>query len=159
MASLQPPELNAKRLPLSPHNRRHPNTMPPPPPPSHSETTPGTSTDAPPMSDTDLSAIRARYLGVDKKKRKIRKMNDRKFVFDWDTQDDTAADMPMPLQWFKARVWLRSCSVADTSLEWMIITARGGRELNLSSQILWREGGLPRMVLTRDIGLTSHFTR
>lgn len=48
------------------------------------------------MSDTDLSAIRSRYLGVDKKKRKIRKMNDRKFVFDWDTQDDTAADMPAP---------------------------------------------------------------
>ena len=72
------------------------STMPPPPLPSHSETIPSPSTDAPPMSDTDLSAIRARYLGVDKKKRKIRKMNDRKFVFDWDTQDDTAADMPMP---------------------------------------------------------------
>jgi ATP-dependent RNA helicase DDX23/PRP28 len=28
-------------------------------------------------------------LGVDKKKRKIRKMNDRKFVFDWDEQEDT----------------------------------------------------------------------
>ena len=65
---------------------------PPPPPPSNPETT----TDLPPMSDTDLDAIRSRYLGVDKKKRKIRKMNDRKFVFDWDTQDDTAADMPAP---------------------------------------------------------------
>ena len=43
----------------------------------------------PPMTDNDLSAIRSRYLGVDKKKRKIRKMNDRKFVFDWDEQDDT----------------------------------------------------------------------
>jgi ATP-dependent RNA helicase DDX23/PRP28 len=39
-----------------------------------------------------LSAIRSRYLGVDKKKRKIRKMNDRKFVFDWDAQDDTFED-------------------------------------------------------------------
>lgn len=46
----------------------------------------------PPMTDGDLSAIRSRYLGVDKKKRKIRKMNDRKFVFDWDAQDDTFAD-------------------------------------------------------------------
>ena len=36
-----------------------------------------------------MDAIRSRYLGVDKKKRKIRKMNDRKFVFDWDEQDDT----------------------------------------------------------------------
>lgn len=43
----------------------------------------------PPMTDNDLNAIRSRYLGVDKKKRKIRKMNDRKFVFDWDEQDDT----------------------------------------------------------------------
>jgi ATP-dependent RNA helicase DDX23/PRP28 len=48
------------------------------------------------MTDDDLSAIRSRYLGVDKKKRKIRKMNDRKFVFDWDTQDDTfAEDSPL----------------------------------------------------------------
>ena len=68
------------------------NTMRPPSPSFNAETAP----DLPPMSDTDLSAIRSRYLGVDKKKRKIRKMNDRKFVFDWDTQDDTAADMPAP---------------------------------------------------------------
>lgn len=48
------------------------------------------------MTENDLSAIRSRYLGVDKKKRKIRKMNDRKFVFDWDAQDDTfAADSPV----------------------------------------------------------------
>ena len=46
----------------------------------------------PPMTEDDLSAIRSRYLGVDKKKRKIRKMNDRKFVFDWDAQDDTFAE-------------------------------------------------------------------
>jgi ATP-dependent RNA helicase DDX23/PRP28 len=44
------------------------------------------------MTENDLSAIRSRYLGVDKKKRKIRKMNDRKFIFDWDAQDDTFAD-------------------------------------------------------------------
>lgn len=52
----------------------------------------------PPMTETDLSAIRSRYLGVDKKKRKIRKMNDRKFVFDWDAQDDTfAEDSPVAI--------------------------------------------------------------
>ncbi|KAJ3812365.1 P-loop containing nucleoside triphosphate hydrolase protein [Lentinula aff. lateritia] len=50
----------------------------------------------PPMSSTDMDAIRSRYLGVDKKKRKIRKMNDRKFVFDWDAQDDTFANDPPP---------------------------------------------------------------
>jgi ATP-dependent RNA helicase DDX23/PRP28 len=48
------------------------------------------------MTDNDLSAIRSRYLGVDKKKRKIRKMNDRKFVFDWDEQEDTFADSGTP---------------------------------------------------------------
>ncbi len=41
------------------------------------------------MTENDLSSIRSRYLGVDKKKRKIRKMNDKKFVFDWDEQEDT----------------------------------------------------------------------
>ncbi|CAE6433747.1 unnamed protein product [Rhizoctonia solani] len=59
-------------------------TPPPPPPPSEAPF-------VPPISDTDLSAIRSRYLGVDKKKRKIRKMNDRKFVFDWDEQEDTGS--------------------------------------------------------------------
>lgn len=44
------------------------------------------------MTSDDLSAIRSRYLGVDKKKRKIRKMSDKKFVFDWDAQDDTFND-------------------------------------------------------------------
>lgn len=74
-----------------------PSTAPPPP------TTNGTDFSAhalpdtasafvPQLSDQDLSAIRSRYLGVDKKKRKIRKMNDRKFVFDWDAQDDTFAE-------------------------------------------------------------------
>lgn len=73
--------------------------MPPPPTPgevngSNGASTPQSITEAsepyvPPMTDNDLTAIRSRYLGVDKKKRKIRRMNDRKFVFDWDEQDDT----------------------------------------------------------------------
>ncbi|KAJ3726087.1 P-loop containing nucleoside triphosphate hydrolase protein [Lentinula raphanica] len=66
--------------------------MPPPPVPEKS----GDSTYTPPMSSSDMDAIRSRYLGVDKKKRKIRKMNDRKFVFDWDAQDDTFASDPPP---------------------------------------------------------------
>ena len=69
------------------------STMPPPPAPSGTSTIIDTSTDfVPQMNDNDLNAIRSRYLGVDKKKRKIRKMNDRKFVFDWDEQDDTLAE-------------------------------------------------------------------
>ncbi|RDB15493.1 hypothetical protein Hypma_004229 [Hypsizygus marmoreus] len=77
-----------------------------PPTPSASSSTPATPTHqlatnvlpkptnpfVPRMTDNDLTAIRSRYLGVDKKKRKIRKMNNRKFVFDWDAQDDTFAE-------------------------------------------------------------------
>ena len=33
-----------------------------------------------------------RYLGAGKRKRRVRKMNDRKFVFDWDATEDTAVD-------------------------------------------------------------------
>jgi ATP-dependent RNA helicase DDX23/PRP28 len=67
-----------------------------PVPQNSADSIPSPAAYIPPMTDTDLSAIRSRYLGVDKKKRKIRKMNDRKFVFDWDAQDDTAADLPAP---------------------------------------------------------------
>ncbi|EJF65973.1 pre-mRNA-splicing ATP-dependent RNA helicase PRP28 [Dichomitus squalens LYAD-421 SS1] len=72
------------------------SSMPPPPPPSGASNGSSSSVLAeasqsydPPITSNDLDAIRSRYLGVDKKKRKIRKMNDRKFVFDWDEQDDT----------------------------------------------------------------------
>ncbi|KAF8654182.1 hypothetical protein AX16_003711 [Volvariella volvacea WC 439] len=68
------------------------NSVAPPPtaPPDHGNNSlPESAPYVPPMSENDLTAIRSRYLGVDKKKRKIRKMNDRKFVFDWDAQDDT----------------------------------------------------------------------
>lgn len=51
------------------------------------------------MSSSELDAVRSRYLGVGPKKRKIRKMNDRKFVFDWDATDDTfSAEASVPLQ-------------------------------------------------------------
>lgn len=56
------------------------------------------------MTDDDLTAIRSRYLGVDKKKRKVRKMNDRKFVFDWDEQEDTLEGGEAPSSSVKAPV-------------------------------------------------------
>jgi len=40
----------------------------------------------------EKAAIKARYLGAEKKKKRVRRQNDRKFVFDWDTTDDTSAD-------------------------------------------------------------------
>ena len=33
-----------------------------------------------------------RYLGVMKKKKRVRRLNDRKFVFDWDASEDTSVD-------------------------------------------------------------------
>ena len=79
--------------------------LPPPVPAPASITQQGTASKQAPtteqmsadssMSSAELSAIRSRYLGVDKKKRQIRKMSDRKFVFDWSEQDDTfSSDSP-----------------------------------------------------------------
>jgi hypothetical protein len=41
----------------------------------------------------DLASIKARYLGIadPNKKRKARKISDKKFVFDWEAEEDTAA--------------------------------------------------------------------
>lgn len=42
--------------------------------------------------EKELAAIKERYLGIKKKKKRIRRLNDRKFVFDWDAGDDTSID-------------------------------------------------------------------
>ncbi|XP_014663956.1 PREDICTED: probable ATP-dependent RNA helicase DDX23 [Priapulus caudatus] len=39
----------------------------------------------------ESEAIKERYLGIVKKKRRVRRLNDRKFVFDWDAVEDTLA--------------------------------------------------------------------
>ncbi|XP_032241073.1 probable ATP-dependent RNA helicase DDX23 isoform X2 [Nematostella vectensis] len=44
------------------------------------------------LQEKELGAIKERYLGLNKKKRKIRRLTDRKFVFDWDTGEDTSND-------------------------------------------------------------------
>lgn len=36
--------------------------------------------------------LQERYLGIIKKRKRIRRLNDRKFVFDWDAGDDTSQD-------------------------------------------------------------------
>ena len=36
--------------------------------------------------------LQVRYLGGEKKRRKVRKWSDRKFVFEWDVSDDTSTD-------------------------------------------------------------------
>ncbi|KAK3797894.1 hypothetical protein RRG08_007992 [Elysia crispata] len=42
--------------------------------------------------DKETEAIRERYLGIIKKRKRVRRLNDRKFVFDWDAGDDTSLD-------------------------------------------------------------------
>ncbi|CAF4021871.1 unnamed protein product, partial [Rotaria sordida] len=53
-------------------------------------------TDRPSTANADgereEAAVKERYLGIVKKKRKVRRLNDRKFVFDWDAGEDTAVD-------------------------------------------------------------------
>ncbi|CAG8790088.1 35046_t:CDS:10, partial [Gigaspora margarita] len=44
------------------------------------------------LDEKELQAIRERYMGGERKKRKIRKMNEKKFVFDWDAGEDTSQD-------------------------------------------------------------------
>ncbi|KAI9265283.1 P-loop containing nucleoside triphosphate hydrolase protein [Phascolomyces articulosus] len=44
------------------------------------------------LNDKEKQAIRERYFGGERKKRKIRRMNERKFVFDWDATEDTSYD-------------------------------------------------------------------
>lgn len=36
--------------------------------------------------------MQERYLGIIKKKKRARRLNERKFVFDWDANEDTAVD-------------------------------------------------------------------
>lgn len=42
--------------------------------------------------EQEEEAIKERYLGLAKKKKKVRKLNERKFVFDWDASEDTSTD-------------------------------------------------------------------
>lgn len=42
--------------------------------------------------EKEEAVIKERYLGIVKKKKRIRRLNDRKFVFDWDAGDDTSVD-------------------------------------------------------------------
>lgn len=42
--------------------------------------------------EREEEAIKARYLGIIKRKRRVRRLNDRKFVFDWDASEDTSND-------------------------------------------------------------------
>ncbi|KAI9225524.1 MAG: P-loop containing nucleoside triphosphate hydrolase protein [Piptocephalis tieghemiana] len=46
-----------------------------------------------PVNDAEIQAIKNRYMGTEERRRRIRKVNDRKFVFDWDAAEDTSRDL------------------------------------------------------------------
>jgi len=44
------------------------------------------------LQGKEKEAIKIRYLGAERKKKRIRRQNDRKFIFDWEAGDDTSTD-------------------------------------------------------------------
>ena len=46
-------------------------------------------------TEKETEATKDRYLGLVKKKKQIRRLQGRKFVFDWDTEEDTTEDNPL----------------------------------------------------------------
>lgn len=95
------PKGGFENVPTGPRkDREKGGSMAPPPPPSDSLVAPPPPPSSGPesvpenngMTSSEMDAIRSQYLGVDKKKRKMRKLNNKKFIFDWDIQDDTAND-------------------------------------------------------------------
>ncbi|PVZ97594.1 hypothetical protein BB558_006445 [Smittium angustum] len=44
------------------------------------------------QKEMEMKAIRERYIGGEKPKRRARKVNNKSFVFDWDAKDDTSQD-------------------------------------------------------------------
>lgn len=44
------------------------------------------------MQTMIIVSTQERYLGGEKKRRRMRRLADRKFVFDWDTTEDTSTD-------------------------------------------------------------------
>ncbi|KAF9930678.1 mRNA splicing protein prp28 [Mortierella alpina] len=45
------------------------------------------------LADKEIELVKKRYMGIEDKERKIRKRNDKKFVFDWNADDDTSRDL------------------------------------------------------------------
>ncbi|XP_043304267.1 probable ATP-dependent RNA helicase DDX23 [Cervus canadensis] len=53
----------------------------------------------------ELHAIKERYLGGIKKRRRTRHLNDRKFVFEWDASEDTSIDYnPLYKEWHQVQL-------------------------------------------------------
>lgn len=91
-----PPTAGSMPPPSGPRSTNGSSSQPPPSGPRGAPSLPPStavdnSADLGP--DYDADAIKARYLGGEAhaKKRKLRKTNDKKFVFDWEAEEDTAS--------------------------------------------------------------------
>ncbi|KAG0003012.1 DEAD (Asp-Glu-Ala-Asp) box polypeptide 23 [Entomortierella chlamydospora] len=45
------------------------------------------------LAEKEIDLVKKKYMGIEEKERKIRKRNDKKFVFDWNADDDTSRDL------------------------------------------------------------------
>ncbi|KAF9586675.1 mRNA splicing protein prp28 [Lunasporangiospora selenospora] len=45
------------------------------------------------LGEKEVESVKKRYMGIEEKERKVRKRNDKKFVFDWNADDDTSRDL------------------------------------------------------------------
>ncbi|KAK3832284.1 MAG: P-loop containing nucleoside triphosphate hydrolase protein, partial [Linnemannia elongata] len=45
------------------------------------------------LADKEIEMVKKHYMGIDDKERKVRKRSDKKFVFDWNADDDTSRDL------------------------------------------------------------------
>ncbi|KAF9928983.1 DEAD (Asp-Glu-Ala-Asp) box polypeptide 23 [Linnemannia zychae] len=45
------------------------------------------------LAEKEIEMVKKHYMGIDDKERKVRKRSDKKFVFDWNADDDTSRDL------------------------------------------------------------------
>ncbi|KAF9091332.1 DEAD (Asp-Glu-Ala-Asp) box polypeptide 23 [Mortierella sp. AD031] len=45
------------------------------------------------LADKEIEMVKKHYMGIEDKERKVRKRSDKKFVFDWNADDDTSRDL------------------------------------------------------------------
>ncbi|KAF9912790.1 mRNA splicing protein prp28 [Linnemannia zychae] len=45
------------------------------------------------LAEKEIESVKKHYMGIDDKERKVRKRSDKKFVFDWNADDDTSRDL------------------------------------------------------------------
>ncbi len=69
-------------------------------------------------------------MGADKKRRKMRRLADRKFVFDWDTAEDTSSDFnPM-----YASLYL----LAHFDVDCLVLDIKADTKLSFLDGVIWQ---------------------